>query len=138
MATHSSILAWRIPWTEKPGGLRSMGSNELDTAETTQHAQAALERRGEAGTAEGGDGGLGWGQLRGAWAAHPSPVSLSVDLTAQYLWGRESGLETEDELGKREGQVKHAVGGHRDSRPPGLLRGQSWKAGPPQRPTNLC
>ena len=24
MATHSSILAWRIPWTEEPGGLRSM------------------------------------------------------------------------------------------------------------------
>ena len=26
MATHSSILAWRIPWTEAPGGLQSMGS----------------------------------------------------------------------------------------------------------------
>ena len=26
MATHSSILAWRIPWTEKPGGLQSRGS----------------------------------------------------------------------------------------------------------------
>ena len=26
MATHSSILAWKIPWTEKPGGLQSMGS----------------------------------------------------------------------------------------------------------------
>ena len=25
MATHSSILGWRIPWTEKPGGLQSMG-----------------------------------------------------------------------------------------------------------------
>ena len=25
MATHCSILAWRIPWTEKPGGLQSMG-----------------------------------------------------------------------------------------------------------------
>ena len=25
MATHSSILAWRIPWTEAPGGLQSMG-----------------------------------------------------------------------------------------------------------------
>ena len=31
MATHSSILAWRIPWTEGPGGLQSMGSKELDT-----------------------------------------------------------------------------------------------------------
>ena len=26
MAAHSSILAWRIPWTEEPGGLQSMGS----------------------------------------------------------------------------------------------------------------
>ena len=26
MATHSSILAWEVPWTEEPGGLQSMGS----------------------------------------------------------------------------------------------------------------
>ena len=32
MATHSSILAWRILWTEEPGGLRSMGSEESDTS----------------------------------------------------------------------------------------------------------
>ena len=31
MATHSSSLAWRIPWTEEPGRLQSMGSQELDT-----------------------------------------------------------------------------------------------------------
>ena len=30
MATHSSILAWRIPWTEKPDGLQSMGFQESD------------------------------------------------------------------------------------------------------------
>ena len=30
MTTHSSILAWKIPWTEEPGGLQSMGSQELD------------------------------------------------------------------------------------------------------------
>ena len=28
MVTHSSILAWRIPWTEEPGGLQSMGLQE--------------------------------------------------------------------------------------------------------------
>ena len=27
MATHSSILAWRVPWTEKPGGLQSIASH---------------------------------------------------------------------------------------------------------------
>ena len=30
MATYSSILAWRIPWTEEPGRLQSMGLQELD------------------------------------------------------------------------------------------------------------
>ena len=29
MATHSTILAWRIPWTEKPGELQSMGSQKV-------------------------------------------------------------------------------------------------------------
>ena len=33
MATHSSILTWRIPWTEEPGGLQSTGHKELDTTE---------------------------------------------------------------------------------------------------------
>ena len=33
MTTHSSILAWRIPWTEEPGGLPSMGSKSRDTPE---------------------------------------------------------------------------------------------------------
>ena len=30
MAAHSSILAWRIPWTEEPGRLQSKGTQELD------------------------------------------------------------------------------------------------------------
>ena len=29
MPTHSSILAWRIPWTEEPGGLQSIGSQKV-------------------------------------------------------------------------------------------------------------
>ena len=29
MATHSSILAWKTPWTEEPGGLQSMGSQRV-------------------------------------------------------------------------------------------------------------
>ena len=29
MATHSSILAWRVPWTEEPGGIQSMGSQRF-------------------------------------------------------------------------------------------------------------
>ena len=33
MAPHSSTLAWKIPWTEEPGGLQSTGSEESDTTE---------------------------------------------------------------------------------------------------------
>ena len=34
MATHSSVLAWRIPWTEEPGGLQSVGlQSQTDAAE---------------------------------------------------------------------------------------------------------
>ena len=35
MATHSSILAWRIPWTEEPGGYSPWGCKESDTTEVT-------------------------------------------------------------------------------------------------------
>ena len=36
-ATHSSIFAWKTPWTEEPGGLQSMGYKELDTTKATEH-----------------------------------------------------------------------------------------------------
>ena len=35
MATHSSILAWEIPWTEEPGGLQSTGSQKSRQLKTT-------------------------------------------------------------------------------------------------------
>ena len=37
MATHSSIFAWRIPRTEEPGGLESIGSQRVGRDEATQH-----------------------------------------------------------------------------------------------------
>ena len=37
MATHSSILAWRIPWTEEPAGLQSMGSQRIGHDGVTKH-----------------------------------------------------------------------------------------------------
>ena len=39
IATHSSILAWGVPWTEEPGGLQYMGLQELDTTERVTHHQ---------------------------------------------------------------------------------------------------
>ena len=44
MTTSSSSLAWRIPWTQEPGGLQSMGLRGEDTIQqpTHTHAQAKL------------------------------------------------------------------------------------------------
>ena len=38
MATHSSILAWRIPWTEEHGGLQSMGLQRVEYEWATKHS----------------------------------------------------------------------------------------------------
>ena len=40
MTTHSNILAWRIPWTEKPGALQSMGLQESDNDLATESSTA--------------------------------------------------------------------------------------------------
>ena len=45
MAPHSSTLAWKIPWTEEPGGLQSMGS-QLGMTEATEHLQNILIPKG--------------------------------------------------------------------------------------------
>ena len=42
MPTHSSLLAWRIPWTEEPGGLQSMGSQRVRHALATKQAHMHL------------------------------------------------------------------------------------------------
>ena len=39
MASHAGILAWRIQWTEEPGGLQSLGSQKSDTTEVTWQQQ---------------------------------------------------------------------------------------------------
>ena len=44
MATYSSVLAWRIPWREEPGGLVSMGHRESERNEANQHAGMNTER----------------------------------------------------------------------------------------------
>ena len=41
MATCSSVLAWRILWTEKPGGLQSIGSQRVSHDRTCMHVEAA-------------------------------------------------------------------------------------------------
>ena len=48
MATHSSILAWKIPWTEDPGGIQSTGS-QGDMNEGTEHTHTHTHTRKETG-----------------------------------------------------------------------------------------
>ena len=43
MATHSSILAWKIPWTEKPSGLQSMGLQRVRRDLATKQQQTMTE-----------------------------------------------------------------------------------------------
>ena len=45
MTTHSSIVAWRIPWTEKPGGLQPMGITKSQTRLSDQHFHFHCLRR---------------------------------------------------------------------------------------------
>ena len=47
MTIHSSILAWKIPWTEEPGGLQSMGSQELDTTYQLNHHRETTKAKTE-------------------------------------------------------------------------------------------
>ena len=62
MVTHSSILAWRIPWTEEPGKLQSMGlqrvrhdraTNTLTHTHTHVHRGVGWDERWEAGSRRG-------------------------------------------------------------------------------------
>ena len=46
MATHSGSLAWRILWTEEPGGLQPMDCKELDTTEWREHTDARSDQAG--------------------------------------------------------------------------------------------
>ena len=49
MATHSTILAWRIPWTEEPGGLQSVGSQTVGLGLATEPEQEPDLLRGQGG-----------------------------------------------------------------------------------------
>ena len=42
MTSHSSILAWEIPWTEEPGGLQSMGLQKVGYDQLTEHTLCFL------------------------------------------------------------------------------------------------
>ena len=45
MATHSNVLDWKIPWTEEPGGLQSMGSQSRTGLSTHTHRNKHLQKK---------------------------------------------------------------------------------------------
>ena len=79
MATHSNILAWRIPWTEEPGGLQSMGSQRLghDRSNLT-HTHTKAHRR---------EKGIGMDILNCSkcFCVKPSCLELLIDPALGYI-----------------------------------------------------
>ena len=82
MAAHSSILAWRIPWTEAPGGLQSMGSQRVTNTFTFQgHPKAQFsfsriekeKKAGKTGLPAPAHPAL---HLLWPWASWPCPAHL--------------------------------------------------------------
>ena len=102
MATHSSILAWRIPWTEEPGGLQSMGSQRVghecsDLARST--AQHAGRAHG-AGRPEQGGRETCKPDKRSALAAGPKARRMTKVEQEPICLGPKAGISPWDELPK--------------------------------------
>ena len=77
MATHSSILAWRLPWTEEPGKLQSTGSQRVGYDCMTKHSTAAAsyqEPPSRPGSGSSSDGKPNNANIRALWLV----TSLSV------------------------------------------------------------
>ena len=99
MTTHSSILAWRIPWTEEPGGLQSMGHKESDKTEVTQHSRGYRREHG-AGRPEQSGRETSKFDKRSALAAGPRARRMTkVELEPLYL-GPKAGISPWYELPK--------------------------------------
>ena len=89
MATHSSILAWRIPWTEEPGGLQSIGLQESDTTEWL-HFHFSLSCIGEGNgnplqcscLENPGDRGAWWASVCGVAQSRTRLMRLSSSISS--------------------------------------------------------
>ena len=81
METHSSIIAWRIPWTEDPGGLQSMGSQRVRHDWVTYiHTPAGSQGRGDTGVGNPGP----WSMLLALWGL-PSLLLFQPGVSGFHL-----------------------------------------------------
>ena len=93
MATHSSILAWRIPWTEEPGGLLSMGSQRIrrDTLSDLICGEHSLTlQKGKLRLKESKwvsmQMGLCLERLNGSYRQAAEMFHKVISVEAQFLW----------------------------------------------------
>ena len=92
MAPHSSTLAWKIPWTEEPGGLQSMGSLESDTTERL-HVHVSLSCTGEGNgnplqcscLENPRDGGAWWAAVNGVTQSLTRLKRLSSSMSSMMV-----------------------------------------------------
>ena len=110
MATHSSILAWRIPWTEEPGGLQSMGLQRVRhdctcmhgiyeslcyTPETDTYCKSTILQNKSINIKgkreDGATGTAGWAvrtpEPRAGLSLPPEPLFRQHLSVAQAVWG---------------------------------------------------
>ena len=67
MATHSSILAWRIPWTEEPDELQSLASQRVGQDLVTEQQQLMLNQSGQESTGKGSSSQRASSQAHSTW-----------------------------------------------------------------------
>ena len=99
MAPHSSTFAWKIPWTEEPGGLQSMGSLESDTTERL-HFHFSLSCIGEGNGNPFQCSCLENPRDGEAWWAAVSGVAQSQTRLKQLSSSRSSSMQRADSLEK--------------------------------------
>ena len=97
MAPHSSTFAWKIPWTEEPGGLQSMGSLESDTTARLQfHFSLSCIGEGNGNPLQCSclenprDGGAWWAAVYGVAQGRTRLKRLSSSSSSQATWAHGS------------------------------------------------
>ena len=111
MATYSSILAWKIPWTEEPGELQFLGSQESDTTEwLSMHTQSNLHmckvfsKEMQPVHSKGDQSWVFFGRNDAKaetpvlWPPHAKSWLIGKDSHAGRDWGQEEKGTTEDEM----------------------------------------
>ena len=107
MATHSSILAWNIPWTEEPGGLQTMGSQESDMIQQLNHRHpckgasqmALVVKNPSVNVGDSRDTGLipGWERSPGGGHGNPPQFSCLENPTDRGAWQTTVHVATESQ-----------------------------------------